>query len=564
LKAIGDLVEELARKYALANAYEFKGKANLKAVVGKILAERPELKDDMRAVMVTVERTISEVNRLTPEEQKKELENIFPEYFRREKRETKKELPPLPGVSGEVVTRLPPEPNGFLHIGHGLSFFFNYYYARRYGGRLMLRFEDTNPEKERLEYYEKIKEDIHWLKLDWDEERCVSTDLPVLYEYAVRLIESGEAYVCECPKEKIKEYRFVKKTCECRERSIEENKRMWDEMFVSSKSILRLKGDMKSVDVEMRDPTLFRVVQTPHPIQKEKYRVWPTYDFECSVEDAILGITHVLRSNEFHSHLQNHIRNLLSLRHPTIIQYSRFNVRDSPAAKRKIKPLIEKGIVSGWDDVRLTTLRGLKRRGIVPETIHILAQEMGLSTSEPEIDWSIIEAINRKILDPGTRRLFFVPEPVRLIVDDAPELRVTLNFHPHNDLGAREIETYGIFFVARSDFVGKEGHVVRLKDLYNIKIEEVGEDIRAVFHSRELAKTEKLQWVTEDCISISIDVASSLFINDEYNPKSLVTREGFAERACETLVEGDIVQFERVGFARLDDEHTMRFVLAHR
>lgn len=557
-------MEELARKYALANAYEFRGKANMKAVVGKILAERPKLKDDMKAVMATVERTISEVNRLTPEEQKKELESIFPEYFRKEKRETKKELPPLPGVSGEVVTRLPPEPNGFLHIGHGLSFFFNYYYARRYGGRLILRFEDTNPEKERLEYYEKIKEDIRWLKLDWDEERCVSGDLPALYEYAERLIESEQAYVCECPQEKIKEYRFGKKTCGCRERSNEENKRMWREMFASSKPILRLKGDMKSVDVEMRDPTLFRVVQTPHPIQKEKYRVWPTYDFECSVEDAILGITHVLRSNEFHTHLQNHIRNLLGLRHPTIIQYSRFNVRDSPAAKRKIKPLIEKGIVPGWDDVRLTTLRGLKRRGIVPETIHTLAHEMGLSTSEPEIDWSIIEAINRKIIDPSTRRLFFVPEPVRLIVDGAPEIRVTLNFHPHNDLGVREIETHGIFFVPRSDFVGKEGHVVRLKDLYNIKIEEVGEDIHAVFHSRELAKTEKLQWVTEDCIPISVDVAGSLFINDEYNPQSLVTREGFAERACETLVEGDIVQFERVGFARLDDARTLRFVLAHR
>jgi glutamyl-tRNA synthetase len=557
-------VEELARKHALANAYEFKGKANMKAVVGKILAEKPELKDDMKSVMAAVERTISEVNRLTPEEQKKELENIFPEYFRKEKRETRKELPPLPGVSGEVVTRLPPEPNGFLHIGHGLSFFFNYYYARRYGGRLILRFEDTNPEKERFEYYERIKEDIQWLKLDWDEERCVSDDLPVLYEYAERLIESGQAYVCECPQEKIKEYRFGKKTCECRERSNEENKRMWREMFASSKPILRLKGDMKSVDVEMRDPTLFRVVQTSHPIQKEKYRVWPTYDFECSIEDAILGITHVLRSNEFHTHLQNYIRNLLGLRHPTIIQYSRFNVRDSPAAKRKIRPLIEKGIVPGWDDVRLTTLRGLKRRGIVPETIHTLAQEMGLSTSEPEIDWSIIEAINRKILDPGTRRLFFVPEPVRLLVDGAPEMRATLSFHPHNDLGVREIETHGIFFVSRNDFVGKEGHVVRLKDLYNIKIEEAGEDVHAVFHSRELAKTEKLQWVTEDCISISVDVAGSLFINDEYNPQSLVTREGFAERACETLVEGDIVQFERVGFARLDDARTMRFVLAHR
>lgn len=540
---------DIVRKYALMNALEFGGKASAKAVMGKVMGESAELRKDPSKTMELINEEIARINEMSGEEIEKELKKIYPEYFEKKEVKEKKELPPLPNAEC-VVTRIPPEPNGVPHIGHGLSFYFNYYYARRYNGKVILRFDDTNPEKERLEYYNDMKEGIAWLKIDWDEEHYESDDLPLLYGYAEKLIEQGDAYVCFCPQPKIKEDRYHLRECECRKRSVQENKDLWNHMFEGKKYILRIKGDMKSADSQMRDPTLFRVVKTPHPIQKDKYIVWPTYDFACAIEDSVLGITHVLRSNEFHTKLQNYVRDLLKLRHPIIIQYSRFNVRGSPASKRQLRPLISKGLVEGWDDIRLTTLIALKRRGIVPETIHALAKEMGLSTSEPEIDWSIIEALNRKLIDSRAKRYFFVKDPVKLCVEGAPALQVQLKLHPDVDYGVREIETGNIFYVSREDVRDE----FRLKDLFNVKVTERKEnEIKGVFMGRDLRKElEKIQWVTDKNVNVKILVPHELFINGEYNPESLEIVEGLAEEAVRELPVGEIIQFERFGFCCID------------
>ncbi len=541
---------EIIRKHALINAVEFQGVATLKAVMGKVMGESPELRKNPQETLKLLEEEISLVNALTLEEQEEELKKICPEYFEKKEVKEKKELPPLPQAEeGKVITRLPPEPNGLPHIGHGLSFYFNYYYARRYKGKVILRFDDTNPEKEKLEYYEKMKEGIRWLKMDWDEEKYESDDLPLFYKYAEKLIEQKDAYVCLCPQSKMKEDRYAMRECECRKKNAE-TMRLWEEMLKGKTHVLRLKGDMKSQDPQMRDPTLFRVVKAPHPIQKDTYCVWPTYDFACAVEDAVLGITHVLRSNEFHTKLQNYVRDLLKLRHPVIIQYSRFNVKGSPASKRQLRPLIAKGLVQGWDDIRLTTLVALKRRGIVPETVHALAKEMGLSTSEPQIDWSIIEALNRKIIDPLAKRYFFVPDPVKLYVENAPELTVNLRVHPDFDYGYREIKTGNVFYVAKGDVRDE----FRLKDLFNVKITGRGKELRGVFAGREMKKElEKIQWVTERNTEVSILVSHELFVNEEYDPESLETVHGLAEEAVKTLPVGEIIQFERFGFCRVDE-----------
>lgn len=540
---------DIIRKYALINAVEYGGEASVKAVMGKIMGESPELRKDPQRTLELITGIVSEINRMTIEKQKEELRRVYPEYFEKKVVKGKKELPPLPEAD-QVVTRLPPEPNGFLHIGHGLSFYFNYYYARRYNGKVILRFDDTNPEKEKLEYYDEMKKDIQWLKIDWDEEHYESDDVPLLYEYAEKLIEKGDAYICFCPQSKIKEDRYSMRECECRKKNAGENMQLWKEMFTGEKYILRIRGDMKSPDSQMRDSTLFRVVTTPHPIQKDRYVVWPTYDFACAVEDSILGITHVLRSNEFHTSLQNYIRDLLNLRHPVIIQYSRFNVKGSPASKRQLRPLIARGLVEGWDDVRLTTLKALKRRGIVPETVHALAVEMGLSTSEPQIDWSIIEALNRKIIDSQARRYFFVPDPVKLCVENAPGITVQLRNHPDVDFGFREIKTGDTFYVPGGDSADE----FRLKDLYNVKItERKNGEFRGIFTGRELRKElEKIQWVTEKNVPVTVLVPHELFANGEYNVESLETVKGLAEEAVGTLCVDEIIQFERFGFCRID------------
>ena len=541
---------EIIRKYALINAVEYGGEASIKAVMGKVMGESPELRKDPQKALELIKEEVSKINKMTKEEQEEELKRVYPEYFEKEEVKSKKELPPLP-EAGYVVTRIPPEPNGLPHIGHGLSFYFNYYYARRYNGKVILRFDDTNPEKEKVEYYDKMKEGITWLKIDWDEEHYESDDLPVLYQYAEKLIEQKDVYICFCPQSKIKEDRYSMKECECRKRDVTENFRMWKEMLTGEKYILRLKGDMTSPDSQMRDPTLFRVVTTPHPIQKDKYVVWPTYDFACAIEDSVLGITHVLRSNEFHTKLQNYIRDLLELRHPIIIQYSRFNVKGSPASKRRLRPLIAKGLVKGWDDIRLTTLVALKRRGIVPEAIHALAVEMGLSTSEPKIDWSIIEALNRKIIDSRAKRYFFVPDPVRLYVENAPGITVKLKNHPDFDYGFREVKTGNTFYIPEKDVADE----FRLKDLFNVKVTQRKDgELKGVFKGRELKKgLEKIQWVTDENVPVTVLVPHELFVEGEYNPESLEIVKGLAEEAVKTLPVDETIQFERFGFCRIDN-----------
>ncbi|MBU7043287.1 MAG: glutamate--tRNA ligase [Theionarchaea archaeon] len=553
---------DIIRKHTLINALEYGGTASVKAVMGKVMGESPELRNDPEKTLSLIKEDVEKINALSQEEQEQQLRQLYPDYFEKKPVSREKELPPLPDAD-RVVTRLPPEPNGVPHIGHGISFYFNYYYARRYNGKVILRFDDTNPEKERFQYYEEMKKGIQWLKIDWDEEHCESDSLPLFYEYAEQLINETNAYVCFCSQSKIKRDRYEMRDCECRNRDKKENLALWKQMLEGTPYILRLKGDMKSPDSQMRDPTLFRVVTSPHPIQKDAFKVWPTYDFACAIEDSVLGITHVLRSNEFHTTLQNHIRALLGLRDPLIIQYSRFNVKGSPASKRKLRPLIKENLVGGWDDIRLTTLKALRRRGIVPETIHALAVEMGLSTSEPVIDWSIIEALNRKIIDPQAHRYFFVPSPVKLIVKNAPEMTVQLRLHPDHDYGVRTIKTSSVFFVPREEITDE----FRLKDLYNVIITQKGDDeYRGEFAGREVKKgLEKIQWTTDTHVSVTVEVPHELFVDGEFNPESLEIVEGVAEEAVGDLAVGDIVQFERFGFCRIDAKNEkVKVCFAHK
>lgn len=550
----------MIKKHVLINAVEHKGRADPKAVLGKVISENKELRSKIPEILREIEEIVKEINSLDLEDQKKLLREIYPEYFQKRKTKRIKELPDLPH-SGEVITRLPPEPNGYIHIGHGLSFFFNWYYARKYNGKVILRFDDTNPSKEKKEYYDSIKEDIKWLGIDWDIEKKESENVERYYFYAKELIKREKAYVCECDEEKIHRDRFEMRECRCRERGIEENLKLFELLKKGEiRGVLRLKGDMRSRNTAMRDPTLFRINLDPHPIVGNKYKLWPLYDFACAIEDA--EVTHVLRDNEFHFRIevQNYIRECLGLKQPFVREYSRFSVRGTPTAKRKIRPLIEKNIVKGWDDVRLVTIRGLKRRGILPQTVHELGKEIGLSTAEPVIDWSIIESINRKLLDPIAKRFFFVGNPKELIVENAPEKIIKLRMHPTEDLGERTLRVGKKFFIP--DIKEKE---IRLKDLFNVRIIEYGERIIGEYIDTTLKNIKKIQWVPEEHCNVEIVIPDVLFIGEQLNNESLKTVSGVAERNIESLNVGEIIQFERFGFCRLDEKNDVyRFIFTHR
>jgi glutamyl-tRNA synthetase len=560
--------------FALKNAVEHEGTASPRAVIPKVFSGiriemlndsalalfGDDIETDKRDVTALVERVVNKVNSLSLTEQV-ELMGSFSFEGKKEARE-KGSLPLLPRAErGRVVTRFPPEPNGYLHIGHAKAAFIDYAYAREYDGRFQLRFDDTNPLKEDAVYYEEQRKDLRALGIEWDEELCTSDDLELLYDYCEEMIERGGAYVCTCNEEEIKRNRSAGVECRCRARNIEEDLGLWEEMLAGTKAIVRLKGDMISQNTAFRDPTMFRVIEATHPRQGSRYRVWPTYDFAGAIEDSIHGVTHAFRSKEYELRDEVYFRVLevLNLRKPILMEFSRLELENMPVSKRVLKPLIEQREVEGWDDIRLPTIRGLIRRGFLPEAIREFVLNLGFSKNESMPSIGILEAMNRKLLDPVAKRYFFVPDPIELVVRDAPELMVDLKLHPEKDVGYRRVETNGHFFVNREDV--SEGEEIRLKDLYNIRIDARDDKVHAAFVSREMKGNErKIQWVTEDSYEVEIIKSNGLLKDDKVLPLERI--RGLLEEAGRGIKESEVVQFERFGFCRKDNEG--RFCYTHR
>lgn len=553
-------IQTEARKFALQNAVLFNGKANEKAVAGKVIAALKKEGRQPAEIFPIVAQVVAEVNSMSPAAQHAELEALAPELLQKEKKEKDFSLPPLPfAEKGKVITRFPPEPNGYLHIGHAKAAIIDSEYARLYDGKFILRFDDTNPENALLDFYDAQKEDLRWLGINWDVEYHTSDNLQTHYKLAKQLISQQDAYLCKCTPEAIREGRFHAKTCACREENTGPfGLDLWKEMLASTdvNMILRLRGEMGSANTAMRDPTLFRVITTAHPLTGEKYHVWPTYDFAGAVEDSISGVTHPFRTKEYELRDEVYFRilSLLNLRAPHLMEFSRLSIEGMPVSKRKIKPLIEQGLVSGFDDVRLPTLRGLKRRGIVPEAIKQFVFQQGISKVESIVDFSLVESVNRKYLDPRVKRYYFVPDPVQLVVDQAPKKTVQLALHPDATMGQRTIDTGSVFFIPRQDAQKfKEGDVFRLKGLYNVKIIKTGDPVHGVYAGEELiADSAKIQWTTDENIRLKILVPGLPFKGEMFDPHSIHEILGYSEKAIARLPAGEIVQFERVGFVRLE------------
>ena len=560
VEELGADVRAVIEKAALLNATKHKGRAEAGAVIGNVLAEVPALRSDPGRIGREVAAMVKTINALPLEEQEKRLAEKFPEAGARAEKEGRVGLPSLPNaVKGKTAFRLPPEPSGFMTVGHAMAFTINYLYKEQYDGELWLRFEDTNPRKVAPQYYESFRRGIQWLGIECDHEKNVSDDMELIYGYGEKLLVQGDAYACSCDEAKVKKLRFEGTACEHRDNPAETNLRIWGELLAKKHRegsyVVRFKGDMKSANYSLRDTNLFRVINLPHPLTGTRYTLWPTYDLANAVEDETTGITHVLRSAEFRNELQQMIRDVLKFRRLDVIQFSRFNFKGATVSKRLLRPLVEKKVVSGWDDPRMPTVEGLRRRGIIPQTIREFTLQVGYTKTEHEYDWSMLLSLNRKLLDPTSKRMFFVPAPVKLAVKDAPKRTATIPFHPQRDLGERSIETAGEFYVAGGDLKGlPEGTVFRLMDLYNVELTSTGANPVARYAGDEIIPgSRKFQWVTPSHSDVTVLVPDVLFLEEDvFNKDSLREVTGFVEPAVSSLKIGDIVQFPRFGFCRLD------------
>ncbi|MBW3010657.1 glutamate--tRNA ligase [Candidatus Woesearchaeota archaeon] len=424
---------------ALENAIKFKGQANPKALIGKVLGQFPEFRKDTKKAMQLIDKVVKKVNALSLEKQTEEMKKLSPDFFeaekkkKKERKEEKLELPELKNATkGKVVTRMPPEPSKYNHIGHALTFLINYMYAKKYNGKCVLRFEDANPEKVTQEYIDAMKTDVlDYLDIKPDKIVIVSEDMDKLYKCAEQLIKGDHAYVCFCSQDAMGKNRREGKDCKCRKSDAKKNMDDWKKMlgrkYKPGECILRLKIDMKHKNTTMRDPVIYRIDTHKHYKYKDKYYVWPMYDFYTSIEDNWCGVSHVLRSAEFEmrGELQNYIRSLLKMPNPETAVYGRFNIKGAITQGRDIRALIEQGKVSGWDDPSLVTLRALKRRGIVKDTYYELAVRAGMSKQQTNIDWTLISTINRKFLDESVDRYYFLKDPVEITMENSLLIKMT-------------------------------------------------------------------------------------------------------------------------------------------
>ena len=555
--------EEEIKKAAIKNAAMHNGEARLSSVISEILGKDKQLVKEMNDLRVLAEKAVNDIN-LLPKEEIMKLAADMKLLSSKENEKEKKGLKPLPGAENGVVLRLPPEPSGYMHWGHALSFTINYLYKEMYNGKLWLRFEDTNPNLVKEEFVKNFEESIKWLGIKYDEKKFISDDMEKIYGFAEKLIKEGKAYGCTCSSDEIKKNRNIGKECQHRSNSIEENTLLWKKAkegkFGTGELTFRFKGNMNDKDAALRDPNIMRVIKTDY----KPYNLWPLYDFASVIEDELCGITHILRSNEFKTSLQTRLRKELGFHEPYVIQYSRFNFEGTLTSKRKVRELIKQGYIKDWHDIRLATIYSMKRRGIQPETVREFVKEVGYSSSEHEYSLEMLFTFNRRIIDGYAKRLFFVPNPIKLLVEDAIEEKAKLPFHPSNDLGYREIQTNGRFFIDRGDVVSLDiGDTFRLKELYSVEIVDKENDlITCRMHSREHEQGEKIiQWVSEQNVPIKvIKVGDLLNADGTFNEKSLTEMEGLAEKTIDEIGEGQVIQFERFGFCRLDNKNKMEFI----
>ena len=405
------------------------------------------------------------------------------------------------GRCDEVVTRFPPEPNGYLHIGHAKSILLNYGLAEEYHGKFHMRFDDTNPTKEKVEFVESIKADIQWLGADWGDSLFFASDyFEQMYEAAVKLIKKGKAYVSDLSAEEIREYRGTltepgKDDPSCN-RSVEENLALFEDMkngkFKDGEKVLRAKIDMASPNINMRDPVIYRVAHMTHHRTGDTWCIYPMYDFAHPIEDAIEGVSHSICTLEFEDHRPLYdwvVRELEYEKPPKQIEFAKLYLTNVVTGKRYIKKLVEDGIVDGWDDPRLVSIAALRRRGFTPESIKRFVELCGISKSNSSVDYAMLEYCIREDLKMKKPRMMAVLDPIKLVIDNYPEGEVeyldVANNLENEELGSRKVPFCRELYIDRDDFMEEPpkkyfrlfpGNEVRLMHAYFVKCESFVKD----------------------------------------------------------------------------------------
>ena len=511
------------------------------------------------------------------------------------------------GKHKQTITRFPPEPNGYLHLGHAKSICLNFGIKQEYGGRCNLRFDDTNPTKEDVEYVDSIMDDIHWLGFDWDELHYASDYFDQLYEWAEKLILDGKAYVDELTPEQMKEYRGTLtepgKPSPYRDRPIEENldlfRRMKAGEFENGRYTLRAKIDLNSPNINMRDPIMYRIIHQSHHRTGDKWCIYPMYDFTHGQSDSIEGITHSLCTLEFENHrpLYDWYCENLGIYHPRQIEFARLNLTNTVMSKRKLLQLVQEGLVSGWDDPRMPTICGIRRRGYTPEAIKLFCQKIGMNKMESLVEMGLLEHCVREHLNKVAPRVMAVLNPLKVTISNWEEGKVeyleAINNPEDESAGTRQVPMSRTIYIEKTDFMEEPvkgyfrlapGKEVRLRWAYYLKCEDFvkdengevvelictydpetkggqspdGRKVKGTIHWVDAASAIDAEVRLYDklllCQSLS-DVEGDWL--EQLNPDSLKVLTGCkVEPALATVQPGYRCQFERTGYFCCDPDST--------
>jgi len=537
---------------ALSNAVKHKSVPSAGAVMGAILGTHPELRPQAGEIKGLLGLVLGEVSSLSGEEREIKLQAIAPDQYAAlfEKKEKKKTgLPDLPKSEGGVVMRFAPNPSGPLHLGHARAAFLNDEYIRRYGGRYILRIEDTDPKRVDPMAYDMVREDIEWMGLSIGETVFQSDRFSKYYDVGKELIRKGFAYVCRCDNEAFRDLKNHKTACPCRSQSPEEAmdlfEQMLDGVFGEGDVGVRLKTDLNHPDPAMRDYPLFRVLtSTPH--ERADAIVYPLMNLSVAVDDHLLGMTHVIRGKD---HIANTRRQEFIFRYmewdtPVYRHYGRMGIEGVVLSTSQMRVGIQSGEYTGWDDVRLGTLRAMARRGIQPQAVRNAVVEIGIGETDIQFSWENLYAKNKDIIDHSADRFFYVPDPVKVQISGSdPIVARSMRYPGDESRGYREIPFSGSIYLPRAE-LSSGAAFLRLKDLFNIRVFHEGESIRGEYAGDDLkeARSKKapiIQWLPEQLA----------------NPCTLKCPEGDIAGVCEpeAVISPDtLVQFERVGFARID------------
>ncbi len=551
-------LDKSIEKYALLNAVKYNGKANLGAVLGSVIKENPKVKENIKRLSKKIQEIIKKINSMSLDEQKEALKKF--DIIKKKPKIKEKELPELK-IKGKPVFRIAPYPSGPLHIGNAKQLVINDEYAKKYKGKLILVYDDTIGSEEKnitKEAYDLIIEGVKYLKCNISDYVYKSDRLQIYYEYALELIKKGKAYVCSCSAEKLRENRKKGLACKCRKNSIKKNIEEWQNMltkYKEGKAVLRIKTDMKHKNPAFRDRVLLKISERKHPRIKNKYRVWPVLEFSWAIDDHLLGITNIIRGKDLmmETEMERYIWKIFNWPKPEVIHTGLVQIEGIKISKSKSKKEVLEGIYIGWDDPRTWSLQSLERRGIKAEAVRRFCLESGLNANEVTLPIEALYSENRRLVEADANRYFFIENPVKIKIDNAPSQRVSLFLHPdYKNRGKRIFDVKNEFYLAKDDVNKlKNNKLYRLMDCLNF----IKKGNKYIYDSKEYEKYKEKGDRIMHFLPVKKDLAEVEVLDVDGTVK-----KGLAEPDIKKLKVNDIVQFERFGYCRFDGKKNNKYV----